>query len=197
MLNLVKDHILDSFNELLKEYPFEKISVKMIIEKSGVSKSSFYRNYMDKYDVMYYKYKRQVGEWQKAHKCHSWKEMFTTIFQASERDKNREKNAFSYIGTNSYSEALYDYSYEMVEMMTERCRGTPFTQEEKIKVSLFVYGTVSLNLDYVNGKINISPEKIGQYVYEAMPETVRDLWTDDIGEIDKSTNKDKSNCSEL
>ena len=180
MVNLVKDYILDSFNELLKEYPFNKITVKMIIEKSGVSKSTFYRNYLDKYDVMYYSYKRLLDDWMKSHKCHSWRELFLKIFLASKRNKNREKNAFSYIGTNSYSEALYDYSYETVEKVAERCRGVPLSSEERFKLSLFVYGAVSVNLDYVNGKYDSPPEEIADQMYEAMPDSLRDLWFDEI-----------------
>ena len=52
MKQITKDHILDSFNRLLRAYQFEEITVKMIMEESGVSRSTFYRYYFDKYDVM-------------------------------------------------------------------------------------------------------------------------------------------------
>ena len=52
MKELTKDHILSTFNRLLREYQFEDISIKMIIDSSGVSKSTFYRHYLDKYDVI-------------------------------------------------------------------------------------------------------------------------------------------------
>ena len=51
MKQITKDHILDSFNRLLRAYQFEEITVKMIMEESGVSRSTFYRYYFDKYDV--------------------------------------------------------------------------------------------------------------------------------------------------
>jgi len=54
MKQLTKDHILNSFNRLLREHHFEEITVKMIMEESGVSRSTFYRHYFDKYDVMNY-----------------------------------------------------------------------------------------------------------------------------------------------
>ncbi|MFA6867294.1 MAG: TetR/AcrR family transcriptional regulator, partial [Clostridia bacterium] len=56
MKNLTKSHILSCFNNLMKEYPFEKITVEMIIKNSEVSKSTFYRHYIDKFDVMNYSY---------------------------------------------------------------------------------------------------------------------------------------------
>ena len=45
-----RQRIFDAFNELLNHMPFEKITVEMIINQSGVSKSTFYRYFHDKYD---------------------------------------------------------------------------------------------------------------------------------------------------
>ena len=47
-----RQRIFDAFNELLNHMPFEKITVEMIINQSGVSKSTFYRYFHDKYDVL-------------------------------------------------------------------------------------------------------------------------------------------------
>ena len=39
-LNFTKQHIFNAFDELLSEIPFDKITVQMIIDRSGVSKST-------------------------------------------------------------------------------------------------------------------------------------------------------------
>lgn len=52
--DITKQHITDSFNALFRKYPLEKITVNMIIENAGVSKSTFYRYFLDKFDVMNY-----------------------------------------------------------------------------------------------------------------------------------------------
>ena len=43
--------IKDAFVELLKEREFPDISVKMIVEKAIINRSTFYRNFKDKYDL--------------------------------------------------------------------------------------------------------------------------------------------------
>ncbi|MCB2353020.1 TetR/AcrR family transcriptional regulator [Clostridium estertheticum] len=55
-----KDYILSVFNEILKKYPMSKITVAQIVEKAGISRSTFYRNYIDKYDIMNYTYKKLI-----------------------------------------------------------------------------------------------------------------------------------------
>ena len=41
-----------AFKELLRQYPFHKISVKMIAESAGMSRPSFYKYFADKYELL-------------------------------------------------------------------------------------------------------------------------------------------------
>ena len=43
--------IIESYNELLRKYKYNKISVTKIVEKANVNKSTFYRNFADVYDL--------------------------------------------------------------------------------------------------------------------------------------------------
>lgn len=45
-------NIQNRFMDLLEQTPFHNISVKMIIEKCQINRSTFYRNYEDKYDLL-------------------------------------------------------------------------------------------------------------------------------------------------
>lgn len=176
MKQITKDHILNSFNRLLREYPLKKISVNMIIEESGISKTTFYRYFYDKYDVMNYNYKKRLDKWVNSQNCNSWRELYLRIFDATYKDRKREKNAFAYVGPNSYSEFLYDYSYAMIEQITTTSRGYPLTRDEKMQLALFCYGGISVNIDWVNHKFDQTKEEIAELIYMAMPETLREEW---------------------
>ena len=52
MPQFTKRAIKDAFMSLLNERPFEKITVKDIIEKCGVSRNTFYYHFQDVYDLM-------------------------------------------------------------------------------------------------------------------------------------------------
>ncbi len=47
-----KENIVNQFIECLKEYSFQDITVKMLIERCRINRSTFYRNYEDKYDLL-------------------------------------------------------------------------------------------------------------------------------------------------
>ena len=47
-----KENIENSLLECLKTHKFRDITVKMIVEKSRINRSTFYHNYLDKYDLL-------------------------------------------------------------------------------------------------------------------------------------------------
>lgn len=176
MVDTTKDRVLMACNKLLREMPFEKITVSLIIKRSGVSKSTFYRYFLDKYDVMNYNYKRNLDRWIVGRKCNNWWELYYNIFDSSLRDKKREKTAYSVVGTNSYSQFLHDYSYKTIESMTVSCRGYPLSREEELNLSLFCYGGIAVNVDWLNGKLDYTVDEMTNLIFMAMPETMRYLW---------------------
>ena len=44
--------IRNAFRKLINQYPFEKITVKMIVEKADIAKPTFYLHYPDKYALV-------------------------------------------------------------------------------------------------------------------------------------------------
>ena len=58
----VKDIIIYAFQEMLKEQTFEKITVNDLVNVCGVSRTSFYRHFEDKYDLLIQIYKNQIKE---------------------------------------------------------------------------------------------------------------------------------------
>lgn len=55
-------NIEDTFLRLLRDVPFERITVKMVVEEALVNKGTFYRHYLDKYDLAEKAAARVVGE---------------------------------------------------------------------------------------------------------------------------------------
>ena len=64
----------------------------------------------------------------------------------------------------------------MIEQITTKSRGKPLTKEERLQISLFCYGGIALDMDWINKKISCTTEEIAEQVYLAMPETLRDEW---------------------
>lgn len=59
MGNRTKREILRAFNELMTQRPIDKISVDDICEAADISRSTFYRQFRDKYDVLTYNFQKR------------------------------------------------------------------------------------------------------------------------------------------
>lgn len=172
-----KNRIYRSFNSLLREMPFEKITVSMIAKKSDISNATFYRYFIDKYDVMNYHYKTHLDKWLAEAKCNSWAEFYKLTFTSALKDKKREQNALSVVGANSYSSFLVNYSYKVIESSAVKCRGgEPLTHEEELLLTVFVHGIIAVHNAWVNDELDYTLDEISYIMYLAMPETLRDLW---------------------
>ena len=57
-----RERIIGTFTDMVEEMPLEQIRIQDLIVRSGVSKSTFYRYFQDKYDVMDRSEERRVGK---------------------------------------------------------------------------------------------------------------------------------------
>ena len=55
-------NIEETFLRLLRDAPFERMTVKRIVEEALVNKGTFYRHYLDKYDLAEQVARRLAGE---------------------------------------------------------------------------------------------------------------------------------------
>lgn len=65
----VTEHITDSVLKLLQEKPLNEISVSEIVNDAGVGRTSFYRNFNTKEDVVTSHIRNLIGEWSREYKA--------------------------------------------------------------------------------------------------------------------------------
>ena len=62
MSQLTEKAIEKSFVKLLKEVPFDKITVKDIVEDCGINRNTFYYHYEDIFDLLHRVFEKRVAE---------------------------------------------------------------------------------------------------------------------------------------
>ena len=65
----VRTQLLNSLLELMKEMPFDKISVSTLVQRACVGRASFYRNYADIEDILLQEADRLTKEWGKEYEA--------------------------------------------------------------------------------------------------------------------------------
>lgn len=112
--------LIDSFKELMIEYPFNKITIKMITDEADVIRPTFYNYFRDKYEI----FEVILDE-----------ELFASIYNLIDIDMYREaikmifkyfgenylfyKKAFQVTGQNSFEEILIQKIQELEEYIFE------------------------------------------------------------------------------
>ena len=96
MAKCTEDEIMDALEETLKEKPFEKIRVRDIITKCGVSRNTFYYHNNDLYDLLDKTLKRQQERLLEDvdSETFNWKDGFTSATKWLTKNKETVKNVY-------------------------------------------------------------------------------------------------------
>ena len=168
--------IFESFNNLLARMDLDRITIDMIAEGAGVSRATFYRYFKDKYDVMAYNYKLFVDHSASPGISHSYEELLYILFRDSEKGMEYLENAFKYLGVNSFTEYVYEYSYDIVERITLDNRPEGLTESEKLQLDIFCHGVSRMFGKWIMGGYDLSAGEAAKALYCEMPETLREYW---------------------
>lgn len=174
-MNRTQRNIIDALNRLIMKMHFDDITTSMVIKEAMVSRSTFYRYFMDKYDVMNSNYKCLLD--QCIEKSSDYHEMFYYIFYTFEKQWKTLLNFFDSTGINSLANYIYEYSSSVAEQITCQNRGeNGLTQEEWIQVDLFCYGLSQVYKKWISGEYHLTASQMADLVYDMAPEKLKHYW---------------------
>ena len=177
MVNRTLNAILAGFNRLISEVDFHKISVDMIMKEAGVSRSTFYRYFKDKYDVMNLNFKNILDYYVTPGRCHNYRELCYHLFSYAQDNLKAFKRALDSTGFNSLSNFIYEYSYQTALKITRHNRGGEgFTPAEELQVDVFCNGICAVYRNIANQRYKIDPGTAADALYEMMPESLKHMW---------------------
>lgn len=115
--------IKNSFVELLKKKPINKITVKEICEMAEINRATFYKHYLDVYDLMDkleqdFLTELQSNVQQSIEK--NFKETFTLILVSIKADSELYTTLFSQNGDPHFPNRIFSLCYEHTEMEKDK-----------------------------------------------------------------------------
>ncbi|MDO4666865.1 MAG: TetR/AcrR family transcriptional regulator [Streptococcus sp.] len=166
---LSKKYIKEAFTLLLKEEPFETISVTAICKKAGVNRGTFYLHYVDKYDLID-KLKEEVLNELDEIKSYS-NDIFEKSFIYRTLHYMYENYDFlSVIYQSSevrFSQTVYDYIHSVISKTS--CFDEILVKNYDIPLYyakiLYVSGLQSLIIAWIENGCQESPEEMSDIVY--------------------------------
>lgn len=167
--------LANALRALLKEKTFENITIEDILEKSGASRSTFYRHFQDKYSLMNWVYMEEVEGIIKKNPDQS---QSINILIDSARFMKKNEDYFSqiikYQGQNCFMEFIYAYVKEnTIERISKSLGTDKLPQEILLAVNFYCGGVIYIITEWLETGLKDSPEKIGQIIYDCMPKTIK------------------------
>lgn len=177
MVNRTKTAIINGFNRLIANVDFQKISVDMIMRESGVSRSTFYRYFKDKYEVMNANYKNILDYYILPEHSHNYRDLCFHLFQYGQENLKVFRRALDSTGFNSFSNFIYQYSYQTALAITRANRnGSGFTPAEELQVDIFCNGICAVYKNMVCQRYQLDAAVAADALYEMMPKSLKHYW---------------------
>lgn len=172
--DLVRERIIDTMMEMLRENNISRISMSQIAEKAGVSRMTVYRYFSDKYDIQKEILERDSREpLEQFAKDHDIVRLIQSSGANILRRREIYRNLFSNIEEqNSFFEQWVDNTRSMIirEIGPER-----MTDELNIALYFLLYGGFYVSWDCVLGKIDMDAEQLGRTIVACWPESIKKL----------------------
>lgn len=112
--DISKALIADSFKELMLTNPFEKITIKMICDKAGLIRPTFYNHYKDKYDLVEWIFYEDIIKDVTNLIEHGMEEEATKyLITCMYEEREFYKKVFETTGQNCFEDVMRKHIYEL------------------------------------------------------------------------------------
>ena len=165
-----KELILSSLYDLLKERPYEKVTVSAIVKNCGISQRTFYHHFKDKHDLMEWSYLHVLDDY-----CERNRENMTfskwLLFSAEAAWEHRFvlQKFLQYSGQNSLRISLQQSMTERCLNMIQDVYGDQITEELKSVVSFYIGGLITYVEKILSETVIPTPEESILLFHACMP----------------------------
>ena len=178
-LDKTRNRFIDSLKQLMEKKPLDKITVKEIVETSGMTRQTFYRNFKDKYDLVNWHFSqladrsfRQMGSG-----C-TLKEGLIKKFQFIQNEKRFFTSAFQSRDYNSLMQYDYECILEFYTNIIKEKTGKSPNREIVFLLEMYCRGSIDMTVEWVRKNMNMEPEAIANLMILALPRPLEELFSD-------------------
>lgn len=173
----MKYRLAAAMKKCMERMPVEKVTVKEIVEECGTTRQTFYRYFLDKYDLINWYFDKILSE--------SFKHMGTgeTVYESLvrkfrfiEHERLFFDAAFRYDDQNSLRDHDYRKIHAFYTDMIESRTKEPLSSELNFILEMYCRGSVYMTTRWVSGEIECTPEEMAKRLVEAMPAVLAEVF---------------------
>lgn len=158
-----KKMISDTFVELLEKKPFDKITIKDIVETCGINRNTFYYYYSDIYDLLEEIFKREMTDIIKTHQGGgSWLAAFMKVAEVAYSHKKIINNICSSRSYDYFENYMYkSCKYIVVDFVQVMASGMNVPDEDiEFIASFYEYALFGMISEWFRTGMREGPEHL-------------------------------------
>ena len=173
----MKYRLARSMKECMKTMSVDNITVKQITENCGVTRQTFYRNFMDKFDLINWYFGKILDQsFEHMGRETSVYDALVRKFTYIEQEKQFFAAAFRYDEQNSLREHDFELILAFYENLIQEKTGCKMKEEMHDLLEMYCRSSVYMTVKWVLGKKMAAPEGLAELMVEAMPVKLKELF---------------------
>ena len=172
-----KYRLARAMKECMQTTPVENITVKQITEKCELTRQTFYRNFLDKYDLInWYFDKLLTKSFEHMGRGKTVYDALVKKFTYIQEEQTFFAAVFRYDEQNSLREHDFELILAFYENLIQEKTGCKMKEEMHDLLEMYCRSSVYMTVKWVLGKKMAAPEGLAELMVEAMPVKLKELF---------------------
>lgn len=165
--------------ELLQDKPFEVITTKEIVDKSCLTRQSFYNHYFDKFDLVNQIFATDANSSMLlfSDKTVSWDTVILRSLKTMKEKQYFYANVLRYQGQNSLTNFFAEY---IIKVHSDLIGSNMLQSTSKENVNGLIrfhaYGTAYMTTDWAVSGMKNQPEELANLIFVCMPDLMKNSY---------------------
>ena len=175
----IKIKLAQAMKECMKTSTVESITVKQIAETCGVSRQSFYRNFIDKYDLINWYFDRLLEQsFKEMGKGKTLRDGLIKKFQYIKEERLFFTAGFKGDEQNNLKEHDFIMIYEFYCALIREKTGTPPDYHTRKLLEMYCQSSIYMTVQWLMKGMRETEQELADLMLDAMPNRLRELFTE-------------------
>ncbi len=175
--NLIKEIFSRTLEKLLEEKKLDDIHTSEIISLSGLSRSTFYRYFEDKYELANWRYLEMLEQLSKDHTSPDTSgENIRKLIDFIDDNRRFFRKLLAYSGQNSFNEYYLKVTFEWAGRI-QAAAGRELTQKDYYTMRYHAAGILDILNEWLRSDDPISKDEFYEIIMENRSELMEALYT--------------------
>ena len=173
-----KYRLARAMKECMKSASVENITVRQITEQCGLTRQTFYRNFLDKYDLInWYFDKLLVKSFEHMGRGKTVYDALVKKFSYIQEEQTFFAAAFRYDNQNSLREHDFELILDFYENLIREKTGKKPEENVHYLLEMYCQSSIYMTVQWVLGELKCTPEGLAKILTEGMPGKLVEIFT--------------------